>query len=469
MRLWTGDTLSPLPELTTLTGQGHTAAVTSVAFNSDGTRVVSGSNDKTVQLWDVNSRQRIGDPLVGHQGLVLTVAFVADGNEIVSGGNEHALRFWNGVVGQPLSQPLAGHQGPVTSVAISPDGHLIASAGVDGTVRLWNADTGAPIREMPGPRGGAMTRVAFSRAGDVVASGSFDGKIRLWQLGSATVRELQTGRPISAIALSRDGDRLASAGIDGQITIWDLQSGRATPFENTDHAVVFDVAFDALGDRLASGGVAGILRVWDRAGRQLWGSDVVKKLPAAFRNDAGIAEGHPGAVLSVAFSPDGQRVASASADTTATTAAGVVQRWDANGGNPLGEPTLLGNAVMGLALSAQTADPPGDRIVAGSFDPYIVQLWNAGPANGDRLTLAGHEAQVVSVVISADGGRIVSGSVDGTVRIWPNPPATPLSTALCDKLSTTMSPRNWNEWVSNVIPYQDVCPGLPPAPDPPPG
>ena len=332
VRLWTGDALSPLPALTTHTGQGHTATVNSVAFDSAGTRVVSGSNDKTVQLWDIASRQRIGDPLVGHQGLVLTVAFVDNSDQIVSGGNEHALRFWNGLVGQPLSQPLIGHRGPVTSVAISPDSHLIASAGVDGTVRLWNADTGAAIRQMPGPPGGAITRVAFSRTGDMVASGGFDGKIRLWQLTSDTVRQLPTGRPITAIALTRDGDRLASAGIDGQITIWEVASGQATPYENKDHAVVFDVAFSAAGDRLASGGVDGVLRVWDRAGAQVWQSDVVKQLPAGFRTEAGIAENHPGAVLSVAFSPDGQRVASASADTTATTAAGVIQRWDANAG-----------------------------------------------------------------------------------------------------------------------------------------
>ncbi len=469
VRLWMGDTMNPLPALTTLTGKGHTAAVTSVAFNADGTRVASGSNDKTVQLWDVTSRLRIGDPLVGHKGLVLTVAFVADSNEIVSGGNEHALRFWNGVVGQPFSQALTGHQGPVTSVAISSEDHLVASAGVDGTVRLWNADTGEPMRQMPGPPGGAMTRVAFSRSGDMVASSSFDGKIRLWQLNSDTVRELSAGRPITAIALSRDGDRLASAGIDGQITIWELASGQATIYENNDHAVIFDVAFDALGDRLASGGVAGILRVWDRSGHQLWQTDVARQLPEAFRSNAGIAEGHPGAVLSVAFSPDGQRLASASADTTAKTAAGVIQRWDANAGNSLGEPTLLGNAVMGLALSPQTADSPGDRIVAGSFDPYIVQLWNAGPTNGDRLTLTGHQAQVVSVAISADGNRIVSGSVDGTVRVWANPPPTPLPKALCGKLTTTMSPKNWDAWVSDAIPYQDICPGLPPTPDPPSG
>ena len=94
--------------------------------------------------------------------------------------------------------------------------------------------------------------------------------------------------------------------------------------------MIFDVAFDALGDRLASGGVAGTLRVWDRSGRQLWHTDVASQLPAAFRGNAGIVEGHPGAILSVAFSPDGQRLASASADTTAS-AAGVIQRWDANG------------------------------------------------------------------------------------------------------------------------------------------
>lgn len=468
VRLWNARTPSPLPELTTLTGRGHTAAVTSVAFNRDGTRVVSGGNDKTVQLWDVGSRQRIGDPMIGHEGLVLSVAFIADGNEIVSGGNEHALRFWNAVVGQPPSEPLAGHQGPVTSVAISNDGRQIASAGVDGTVRLWNADTGTPIKQMP-ERGGVITRVAFNRAGDMVASGSADGKIRLWQPKTDTVRVLEAGRPISAIALSQDGDRLVSAGIDGQITIWELPSGRPTPLVNKDHAVVFDVAFDPPAHRVASGGVAGVLRVWDLNGSQSWASDAVAGLLEAFRGGNHLAGGRPGAVLSVAFSADGQRVASASADWTAKeTTVGVVQRWDANDGNPLGEPTSLGSAVMGLALSPQTADPAGDRIVAGSFDPYIVQLWNAGPANGDRLTLAGHQAQVVSVAISADGGRIVSGSVDGTVRIWSNPPAIPSSEALCHKLTTTMSPKNWDDWVSAAVPYQDICSGLPPTPDPPP-
>lgn len=469
VRLWSGDGLRPLPALSTLTGQGHTAAVTSVAFNSDSTRVVSGSNDKTVQLWDVNSRRRIGDPLTGHQGLVLSVAFVGDNNEIVSGGNEHALRFWNGAVGQPLSQPLVGHEGPITSVAISPDGHTIASAGVDGTVRLWSSDTGVPIRQMPGPRGGVMSRVAFNRVGDTVASGSFDGTIRLWQLTSDTVRQLGAGHPVTAIALSETGDRLASAGIDGQITVWDLVSGRATPYENKDHAVVFDLAFDAPGDRLASGGVAGVLRVWDRTGRQMWQTDVVKQLSATFRSGAEIIADRPGAILSVAFSPDGRRLASASADVTAKAPTGVIQRWDANAGNQLGEPTAFRNAVMGLALSVQTAASPGDRVVAGIFDPYTVQLWNAGPVNGDRLILPGHLAQVVSVAISGDGSRIVSGSVDGTVRIWPNPPGISLTQALCGKLTTTISRRNWDEWISKEIPYQDVCPGLPPTPDPPKG
>ncbi|MGO9926078.1 MAG: WD40 repeat domain-containing protein, partial [Mycobacterium sp.] len=467
VRFWDSDKLGPAGQLPTPGAQGHTAMVTSVAFNAQGTRLVSGSNDKTVQLWDVARRQRIGDPLTGHQGLVLSVA-IAD-NEIVSGGNEHALRFWNAVVGQPPKEPLDGHAGPVTSVAMGPVGHQIAVGGVDGTVRLWDSDTGTEVKKMPAPAG-VITRVAFNRTGDAVASGSADGKIRLWDLAADTVRTIETGRPVTAIAMSPVANLLAAAGIDGQITIWDLSapSPRATPLENKDHAIVFDVAFNPRGDRLASGGVAGMVRLWDLTGRQLWEADAAAKLPQPFSEQWQLAAGHPGEVLGVAFSPDGQRLASGSTDwgtAKLQSAVGVIQRWDVNAGKPLGDPAEIGDAVMGLAFSSHATDPSQDRIVAGSFDPYSVQLWSA--ANGTQYTFTGHQAQVVSVAVSPDTALIVSGSVDGTVRIWPNPhpQKIPAADALCAKLTTTMSKKNWTAWVSPRIPYREVCPGLPPTAD----
>ncbi len=105
IRLWNTTTLGPIREMPGRDLPGHTAKVTSVAFNDDSTRIVSASNDKTIY---VGRRYgvRVGDPMRGHGGFVLTVDFVADSNEIVSGGNEHIMRLWDAEIGQPISTPI---------------------------------------------------------------------------------------------------------------------------------------------------------------------------------------------------------------------------------------------------------------------------------------------------------------------------------------------------------------------------
>lgn len=467
VRLWKTESLDPLPDLTTLTGKGHAAAVTSVAFDARGSRLASGSNDQTVQLWDVAHLKRIGDPMVGHQGLVLSVAFVSNGDsdEIVSGGNDQSLRFWNGDVGQPTSAPLVGHKDAVTGVAISADGRHVVSGGVDGAVLLWDSTTGTKDKQMPGgPGGPVVTRVAMNGAGDVIASGTADGKIRVWRTADDGVTTLEADGPVSALALDHTGGRMASAGLDGQITLWEVASGRTTVLANNDRAIVSDVAFNARGDRLVSGGMAGIMRVWDLSGHQLWQVDVAAGLPKPFRERLTLVENYPGAILGVAFSPDGDRVASASADwPTNGIAVGVLQRWKSDTGAPFGDPTSVDLGVMGTAFSSDESNGAGERIVTGSFSPYAVELWNA--TRQDQFTFLGHQAQVVSVAVSIQGRLIVSGSVDGTVRIRPNPPSKSAADALCDKLTTTMSEDNWLTWVSkNIRPDPHVCPGLPPTP-----
>ena len=485
VRFWDSDVLSPAGQLPTPArscasgpgpwpwgGQGHTAPVTSVAFNTDGTRLVSGSDDMTLRLWDVlaETAHRRPDDRTPRLGLECGIYRQRQRKR----DRQRRKRTRAAILECRCRPTTYGTSGGWPSGRRDERGdqsrrpsNRVRRCGPHGTAMGLLHRYREQEQEDARPSARRRDhRVAFTPAGDVVASGSADGKIRLWDLTTNTVRVIDTGRPVTAIAISRDGNRLASAGIDGQITIWELPSGRPTPLPNRDHAVVFDVAFNPQGDRLASASVAGIVRVSDLTGRPVWEADAAAQLPKTLRDQWSLAVGHPGEVLAVAFSPDGRLLASGSTDwgtgDANVSAVGVLQRWDANTGTALSDPAQIGYAVMDLAFISQSADPSQDRIVAASFDPYTVQLWSA--TNGSQYTFTGHEAQVVSVAVSPGRNtRIVSGSVDGTVRIWPNLPTIPAADALCAKLVTTMSQHNWTKWVAPQIPYRNPCPGLPPT------
>ena len=76
--------------------------------------------------------------LEGHQGRVQSLAFLPDGRRIVSGSADHTVRIWNLETGQTIVGPLAGHRSGIPSLAVSPDGRFIASGSYDGTVRIWD-------------------------------------------------------------------------------------------------------------------------------------------------------------------------------------------------------------------------------------------------------------------------------------------------------------------------------------------
>jgi len=163
---------------------GHSDPVESIAFSPDGSRIVSGSSDKTIRLWDAETGDPIGKPLEGHSSSVNSVGFSPDGSRIVSGSFDKTIRLWDAATGDPIGKPLEGHSSRVDSVAFSPDGSRIVSGSWDKTIRLWDAETGDPIGKPLEGHSSLVNSVAFSPDGSRIVSGSDDSTIRLWDSGT---------------------------------------------------------------------------------------------------------------------------------------------------------------------------------------------------------------------------------------------------------------------------------------------
>ncbi len=136
----------------------HKNWVLSVAFSPDGKRLVSGSADYTLLLWDVDAGKTIGDALTGHGKEVFSAAFSRDGRRIVSGMGDGTVRLWSVEAAVPIEH------GPwLFSMAKNADGRLIASGGGNGTIRLWDSVTGKSKGEPLIGHRGNRDGVAFPR------------------------------------------------------------------------------------------------------------------------------------------------------------------------------------------------------------------------------------------------------------------------------------------------------------------
>jgi WD40 repeat protein len=116
----------------------------SVAFSHDGTRVVSGSDDQSVRIWDASTGKEV-QKLDGHTSRVCSVAFSHDGTRIVSGSDDQSMRIWDALTGKEV-QKLDGHTSLIRSVAFSHDGTRVVSGSSDQSVRIWDMSTGMDLQ-----------------------------------------------------------------------------------------------------------------------------------------------------------------------------------------------------------------------------------------------------------------------------------------------------------------------------------
>ena len=175
-----------VPLMTVSAGGG----ITAVAFSSDGTRIVSGSLDKSVRVWDASTGVELKE-LRGHTSLVFSVVFSSDGTRIVSGSDDKSVRVWDASTGVELKK-LKGHTRSVNSVVFSSDGMRIVSGSDDKSVRVWDALTGVELKELRGHTSSVFS-VAFSNNGMQIVSGSYDESVLVWDASTGVeLKELNS-------------------------------------------------------------------------------------------------------------------------------------------------------------------------------------------------------------------------------------------------------------------------------------
>lgn len=371
--------------------EGHVRDVKSVALSKDGRRIVSGSEDNTIRIWDSFTGE-CEKVLQGHEWIigqcgVDSVAFDAMGKRIVSCGDNSVL-VWDAKTGECL-KVLTGHQGFVYCVTLSSDEKHIFSASGDKTIRVWDAENGACIKVLSGHED-LVNSVAISLDGKRIVSGSHDKTIRIWDSKTGECLMILSGheREIHSVATSADGNFIASASWDSTIRLWDSKTGKELKVLKGHRGWVYSVAISIDGKRIVSGGHDKTIRVWDiKTGK------CVKVLT-----------GHENLIYSVALSADGRRIVSGSIDST-------IRIWEIEMGECFSSHTGHLDRVTSVSMGED-----GKRFVSGSWDNTI-RIWD-GESGECLQTLQGHKGAVSSVITSNDGNYIFSGSPDNTIRIW---------------------------------------------------
>ena len=282
------------------TFEGHADRVNSVCMSANGRYALSGSQDKTLKLWDVESGRCIRT-FEGHTFWINSVCLSGDGQQALSGSLDSTLKLWDVESGRCL-RTFVGHTASVNSVSLSKNAQyaLSASGSAFEGLKLWNVESGRCLRAFEGHTSW-VNSVCLSGDGQYALSGG-DRTMKLWDVASGRCLRTFEGHTgtVNSVCLSVDGHLAASGSEDRTLRLWDVANGHCLrTFEgHTDS--VFSVSMSADSRIVLSGSKDGTLRLWDVAsGRCL----------RTF-------EGYANPVKAVCLSSDGRYALSGSYDKT---------------------------------------------------------------------------------------------------------------------------------------------------------
>eukprot|EP00045_Choanoeca_perplexa_P016497 m.223881 g.223881 ORF g.223881 m.223881 type:complete len:1082 (-) comp17276_c0_seq1:1276-4521(-) len=364
--------------------------VLAVASSAGGSMVAAGGKDGVVRLYDA-FQGVVTQELRYHRGSVNAVAFSPRGSRLASAGEDTRIVVWEVLTGT-LQHELTQHTESVRSLVFSESGEMMLSASVDESVIVWSTTDFTMIDYFKYDTMHACFCVALSPREDMMAEGSFDGTVRLWSLGPDT--RVHT----KLVELRQKADKQALAQFRSRPGQVQLREGKRR----------------ARQAKLAYFGAGNDDSVHDDDANR-------SNSPMGLSRPIRLLEGHPSAVISVQFTPDGTLLASASHD-------GTVSLWDPT----TGERVRALTSNTGSPVWACSFSKDGTIIVLGSGDGHVDFF---DPLTGHiLLSFQAHEDYVTATTFSSDGLMLLTGSHDKTLRVWKLLPSTNLLKLLKDRL-----------------------------------
>ena len=402
--------------------EGHQDAILDVALSPDGKSLLTGSYDNTAKLWSIDGRLLV--TFKGHTYGVNTVAFAPDGNSFLTGSYDRTVKLWS-IDGKVLTTFLGAYD-EVTSATFSPDGKLVAMVSRDKTAILWSID-GRQLARFKGHTD-EVTSVAFSPDMTSFLTGSRDKTAKLWSIDGRLLVTFQGHTDgVNTVAYSPDGKTILTGSRDGTAKLWNIAGGA---FQTIKFRQVGVSSVKFISDRFSSrrilvGSKDGTAKLWSVDG------ELIKSF-----------EGHQSSITS--FASNGEIVVTGSTDKTA-------RLWSLSRLEQSSNPWHQKNEIFSLDKKTdligdninelQTLDKrlvenwrkfdgleQNDEIsyfVGFSADKHsvltgrgrdkIVRLWDL---DGNLLQKFPHQSPVNTVAFSSNDQIILTGSNDGSVRLW---------------------------------------------------
>jgi WD40 repeat protein len=365
---------------------GHTGLVTSVAISPDGKIAISGSEDRTVAVWELKSGRHLRS-LIGHKGIVRAVAFSPDGKTALSCADDHTVKWWDLATGR-LLRTLVGECKRVNAVVFFPDGKTAFSGGffytgntVTGMIELWDLVTGEKIRTFTGHQYG-VEKIAYSPEIDTIYSYS-SHEISLWNTATGMIDSFWTEDASRYLAISENG-RMAIVFSDSPVFI-DIDHNLMKDLEK-----IGDVSSLALSPdgKTALGASKNVINLWDP------GSGKVTKFFSGNSTEP---------VTAMTFSPDGKTILSGYGG-------GSLRLWDISTGK---ETRAFPSRSREICI---VTVPKNGAAITGGSDGTL-KIWDLATGKKTR-SFIGHGDEIISVSCPRDGSFALSGDSSGRIKRW---------------------------------------------------